>query len=257
MSELAQGRLFGVARRVAVCCRPLSAFRDASALDYGAEELFPAASVIKTGIMACLLRDVHLGLASLQDRISIGLSEMVKGAGVLFEMEPREYTLAELCRLMMVVSDNTASNACLRQVGMERLNKFFLDRGYLAEVQRFFMSPVIDGKDNTMTAESAAFMLADLYQGVGLDPELREFAIGCLRRQQYREKIPLLLPEDLVVGHKTGELDGVRHDAAVVEWDEPYILVILTADGDSPWEVDQAMAHHSLRILESKVGAKS
>jgi len=153
---------------------------------------------------------------------------------------------------MMVVSDNSASNLCLRQVGVDRLNRWFEKRGYQAKIQRFFMHPVVDGKENLMTAESAVLMLADLYAGVGLEPELRDFAVNCLRRQQYREKIPLLLPEDLVVGHKTGELDGVRHDAGVVETSEPYALAIFTAHGKEPWLVDRAMALCSLNIYESK-----
>ena len=100
-----------------------------------------------------------------------------------------------------------------------------------------------------MTAESAAFMLDDLYSGKGLGEELRDFAVGCLRRQQFREKIPLMLPPEVTVGHKTGELEGVRHDAAVVEAQTPYIIVIFTADGEAPWLVDSAMAACSLEVF--------
>ena len=43
--------------------------------------------------------------------------------------------------------------------------------------------------------------------------------------------------------HKTGELDGVRHDCGIVAWDEnAFALTLLTADGGAPWEVDRAMA---------------
>jgi beta-lactamase class A len=239
-----------VAEHYAVCVRVPGRAKREFGLDENADQLFPAASVIKIGIMACLLRDVAIGRADLSETVSLGSGQIVGGAGVLFELEPnRRYTLKELCRLMMVVSDNTASNACLRRVGMERLNEFFVERGYQARVQRFFMSPVVDGKDNEMTAEAAALMLDDLYSGVGLDSTLREFAIGCLRRQQYREKIPLMLPEEIQVGHKTGELDGVRHDAAFVEAQDPYILVVFTAQGGAPWLVDQAMATCSLEVF--------
>lgn len=115
------------------------------------------------------------------------------------------------------------------------------------------MDPVRAGKDNRMTALSAAQMLADLYQGKNLTPELQDFAVGCLRRQQYREKLPLMLPEELVVGHKTGELDGVRHDAAVVELSRPYAIAVFTAQGAEPWVVDQAMARVSLEIYQNEV----
>lgn len=254
MSESEGGHVLEkVASRFAVCLRSLRKPRSSLSEDLRSNEDFPAASVIKIGIMSALLEDVAQGRCSLEDKIEVPQEQVVGGAGVLSELEPgRLFTLAELCRLMMVVSDNTASNACLRQVGFGRLSSFFSSRGYQASVNRFFMSPVENGKDNTMTAESAALMLADLYQGVGLNQRLKSFALGCLRRQQYREKIPLLLPEELVVGHKTGELDGVRHDAAVVEADMPYILVVLTAEGDSPWLVDRAIAEYSLQVYEGR-----
>lgn len=250
MDELTEG-LEEAAERFAVCFRALGRARTSTCLEVNSDRLFPAASVIKVGIMSCLLQDVADGKASLAETVDIGPEHFVGGAGVLLEMEPRSYTLGELCRLMMVVSDNTASNACLRKVGIDRLNEFFEQRGYKASVGRYFMSPVVDGRDNIMTAESAALMLDDLYSGKQLDESLREFAVGCLRRQQYREKIPLMLPEEIQVGHKTGELDGVRHDAAVVEADHPYILVIFTAEGAAPWLVDRAMAGCSLEIFHA------
>lgn len=247
-----------VASRYAVCSRELERIGEPSSFDHKAQERFPAASVVKAGIMSALLLDVAQGRCSLDDLVEIPSEWVVGGAGVLFEMDAgRSYSLRELCKLMMVVSDNTASNACLRQVGMERLNEFFGARGYQATVQRFFMNPVVNGRDNTMTAESAALMLGDLYLGRDLPDELRDFAVACLRGQQYREKIPLMLPEDLVVGHKTGELDGVRHDAAVIEAEKPYALVVLTAEGGAPWLVDRAMAECSLQIFKMRTGVES
>lgn len=257
MTESSCVLLEEVAEHTAICLRRLESPATPGPQERGSREWFPAASVIKVGIMSCLLDAVERGRKSLAETVSISAEDMVGGAGVLLEMEPRDYTLAELCRLMMVVSDNTASNACLRAVTMEGLNDFFQARGYQAEVQRYFMSPVVGGKDNRMTAEAAALMLVDLYAGRELSSELRDFAVGCLRRQQYREKLPLLLPEGVQVGHKTGELDGVRHDAAVVETESPYAVVIFTEMGREPWLVDQAMAIRSRLIFDAMEGALS
>lgn len=245
--------LSSVAGQVGVYARRLSSGEASQALEHDAEVPFRAASVIKVGIMAALLADVEAGRLCLSDTVEISKSEMVEGAGVLFELDPgRSYTLRELCRLMIVVSDNTASNALLRAVGVERLNTFLKERGYEASIDRFFMHPVIDGRDNFMSARSAAEMLADLYLAKGFAQSSQEFAKGCLRGQQYREKIPLMLPEELLVGHKTGELDGVRHDAAVVECPEPYLLVVFTQEGGAPWEVDRAIARFSLELYEQR-----
>lgn len=242
------------AGRVAVAARYLDDFTPCFA-ECCEQEQFPAASVIKIGIMASLLDRIWRGEARLEDRISLSAEHHVGGAGVLFELEPgRDYSLAELCRLMMVVSDNTASNALARHLGMDAMNLFWASRDYASSMRRFFMQPVLEGRDNEMSALGAARMLRDLYQGRELDARLCEFGKGCLRRQQYREKIPLMLPPDLVVGHKTGELDGVRHDAAVIETKRPYVLVVLTAQGQQPWLVDQAIATLSLEVFTSLSG---
>lgn len=244
--------LRSVAGRVAVAARFLDDFQRSLPVEWCADELFPAASVIKIGIMSYLLDQVEKGSVCLTERVAISAAQQVGGAGVLFELEPeRDYRLDELCRLMMVVSDNTASNALVRRLGMERLNAFWSERGYQAVMRRYFMDPVVEDRDNQMTAIAAAAMLKDLYAGVGLSEATREFALGCLRRQQFREKIPSMLPEEVVVGHKTGELDGVRHDAAVIEVERPYALVVFTAHGSPKlWAVDQAIGELSVELYE-------
>lgn len=232
-------------------CRFLDDLETPSSWDRAEEEEFPAASVIKIGIMSALLNGVVHGDWTLSDRLTISADQQVGGAGVLYELDAeREFNLAELCRLMMVVSDNTASNALARLVGLQKLNSFWDERGYQSSMKRFFMEPATPSRDNHTTALGVARMLRDLYQGVELDESQRQFALGCLRRQQYREKIPRMLPQDLVIGHKTGELDGVRHDAATVETDRPYVLVVLTAQGGDPWLVDDAIAAVSFDIFQ-------
>lgn len=244
--------LRALAGRVAVAARFLDDFERSLPVEWCPEELFPAASVIKIGIMSCLLDEVEKRALSLAETVKITASQQVGGAGVLFELEPdREFRLDELCKLMMVVSDNTASNALARRLGMEKLNGFWAERGYQAVMRRYFMDPVVADRDNQMTALAAAMMLRDLYLGVGLSESSREFAVGCLRRQQFREKIPSMLPESVVVGHKTGELEGVRHDAAVIETERSYALVVLTAHGSPKlWAVDQAIGQLSLELYE-------
>jgi beta-lactamase class A len=235
--------------RLAVAARYLDDFSPC-APEWRADQDMPAASVIKVGIMAHLLQQASQQALRLDDRLPLTVEQMTGGAGVLWELEPRDYSLAELCKMMMVVSDNSASNALARLLGLPAMNEFWARRGYQACMRRFFMQPVVEGQDNSMSAAAAAAMLRDLYLGSELEPAQREFALECLRRQQYREKIPLMLPPEVVVGHKTGELDGVRHDAAVIEAERPYILVVLTAEGKEPWLVDQAIGRLSLQLFQ-------
>ncbi len=246
----ALGELFEHAREVAidVCWlgRP-----DRPLLALGSHRRLPAASVLKVAILALFLQDVQEGRASLDEEVVLGPDDLVGGAGVLFELEPeRSYRYDELCRLMMVVSDNSASNALLRRVTPQRLNAFAGDLGLEFECGRYFMELPGPGADNFMTASAATGLLHRLYNEGWLRSDLRGFALGCLRRQQYREKVPGRLPEAIAVGHKTGELEGVRHDAAVIETAAPYSLVVLTAEGGEPWLVDAAIARFSRALFD-------
>jgi hypothetical protein len=60
--------------------------------------------------------------------------------------------------------------------------------------------------------------------------------IKLMLRQEYREMIPAGITRKVPIANKTGELDYVRSDAAIVDpmGDDPYILVILTKDLDYP-----------------------
>ncbi len=206
-------------------------------LALGHQECFPAASVIKLAVLLELLHQVDGDRLSLEQRVSVARQDWVGGAGVLFELDPGlELSVASLARLMIVVSDNTASNLLVKLVGQEAVNERI---GPVARLGRLFMEPATPDRDNVCRCIDVARWFDDLSE---LSPPSRLFALETLRRQQFREKIPARLPEHLKVAHKTGELEGVRHDAALVEHpDKPYILVLLTQKGGPAWEVDHAL----------------
>lgn len=223
---------------------------------WNAEEDFPAASVIKVPIMLAVLRAAQLGLLSLDEKVCVELRHHVGGAGVLFELHDGvELTLNDLCRLMIVVSDNVASNMLLDRLPEGLLAGLFRELGMNSSVQgRRFMEQARPGHDNRTSARDMALCLAALQRGEVLDRAHTAQALAILRRQQFREKIPQMLPPELPVAHKTGELDGVRHDVAIVELPEPYVLCLLTQKGGPAWEVDRALAELSLAIYHHHEG---
>ena len=54
--------------------------------------------------------------------------------------------------------------------------------------------------------------------------------LGILGRQEFNDEIPAGLPSGTRVAHKTGQITGVLHDAALVYLPDrsPYVLVVLT-----------------------------
>lgn len=206
---------------------------------WGVQEdvLFPAASVIKVPIMLELFRQ---GI-DLSQRFVLEDRHRAGGAGVLHELASgASLTVLDLCRLMIIISDNVASNALLDLVGAGRVNALMAELGMSAHLGRRFMEPATPERDNRMSARDAARCIEVAVR----DP----LALDILGRQQYREKIPLMLPPQVAVAHKTGELEGVRHDAGLV--DGRFILALLTRQGGPPWEVDLALARLSKAVYD-------
>jgi len=190
---------------------------------------FPAASIIKIPVLVEALRQVQDGGLRLDDRIAVPASAKVGGFGILKDLEiVGDLTLRDLLTLMIVISDNTAANLCIDRVGMEHVNALLASLGLSGTVlQRKMMDTAARerGLDNFTTAGDTARLLEWLATRRILTPELCDVAIAIMSRQQVRDRLPLWLPPDIRIAHKTGELPEVRHDAGVI-FTEPGPLII-------------------------------
>jgi len=91
------------------------------------------------------------------------------------------------------------------------------------------------GLENITTAADIARLLRLIATRQILTPEACDLAIDIMARQQVRDRLPLYLPDDMHVAHKTGELPGVRHDSGVIFFDSgPVIVVALTQGFPDP-----------------------
>jgi beta-lactamase class A len=88
--------------------------------DWNAEEVFPAASVIKLTILWELFRRVDEGELSLHEEMELRETAKVGGFGILKEMHPGlRPSLEDLATLMIILSDNMATNILIDLLGME------------------------------------------------------------------------------------------------------------------------------------------
>jgi beta-lactamase class A len=184
-----------------------------------AGQAVPAASTIKVPILTAALSDVASGRLGLDQHVPLP-AQRAGGSGVLQALPAvQDLTVADVLTLMIIVSDNAATNLIIELVGMERINSFCEQAGLGATVLRRAMMDLDSrsrGIENTTSALDQATLLAALAWGDLLGDELREFAMTVLRQQQFNEALPALLPDDAVCAHKTGEIPGVRHDAGIL-----------------------------------------
>lgn len=184
-----------------------------------ADEVVTAASTIKVPILAAALDEVDAGRLDLAQPSAIP-SQRTGRSGVLQALSHlNTLTLADLLTLMIIVSDNTATNVVIDLIGMERVNQFCAGAGLSGTVLRRKMMDADAarlGLENTTTAHDQATLLDAIAWRNLLPAPLRAFALQALERQQFNHGLPSLLPDEVIVAHKTGELPGVRHDVGVI-----------------------------------------
>lgn len=190
----------------------------ATSVSIRADEVFAAASLAKLPIAIELLRRVDMGQFDLRERIDTAGAPRVGGAGVLDVLDPMtQFTLGDLCALMLVVSDNTASNVILDLIGMGEVNET-MQRVNLkhTKLARRFMDQAAwaSGRENTTTAADMLTLLS-LIRGGAL-PGGRRLREMLQAQQSFSELTEGWLPASATLAHKDGTLDGLVHDAGIL-----------------------------------------
>jgi beta-lactamase class A len=133
-----------------------------------------------------------------------------------------------------VKSGNLATNLLLERVGTGAVADVLVDAGCSPDT----MLPRGIGDavaretdlDNLVTAADLGLVLRGVADRTLADPGTCAHVEAVLARQEHRDGIPRGLPEGTYVANKTGWVDGVSHDVALVRPAErsPYVLVVLT-----------------------------
>jgi beta-lactamase class A len=196
-------------------------------------EVFPQASSIKIAILAELYRQAQEGKLKLTDVYKVNASDLVADSRIMNGLTPgvTQLTLRDLATMVAAVSDNSAANILIDQVGMENVNSLLDSLGLThTRLRRKMMDlkAAGEGRENISTPSDMMTLLENIYRGKVLNKALADdfFNILSVRKNSW---IPRDLPEDLKVADKDGELEGVRTNSGIIFLDKrPYILCIMT-----------------------------
>jgi beta-lactamase class A len=197
--------------------------------------VFPVASSIKIPILIELFNKARVGKIDLDKEETIRDEDKVKGSGVLKEMGDGTVTLTtrDLATLMIIVSDNTATNMLIDAVGMIDVNTMLNELGLEeTRLQRKMQDhqTISEGKDNFSTPSEFARLMERLHRHEGIDPWVCEQSLSVLRKPK-ATPISRALPYEVEVADKDGDMPGVRCDIGVVYLPKrPYVLSIMTKD---------------------------
>lgn len=221
---------------------------------YNEDHVFPAASIVKVPILLEYFHRMEEGQLNPEEKVALRKNDLVGGAGVLFELHMGlELTLRDLVHLMIVISDNTASNMMLDRLGMDEINALMKSLGLNDTVigRKFMIDPKAKFSRNFTSVRDMISLYDKLCRGEILNKGNTSEALEILSRQQYREKIPRYLPSHLKVAHKTGEITGVRHDCAIImDEEKPYTLCVLTQELPDVYLADHVIGNMSRFIYD-------
>jgi beta-lactamase class A len=237
--------------------------RTGATLAINADSRFPTASTIKTAVMIEAWRQGADGRLPMDTVLRLRKEDKVGGAGVLRQMhDGLALTVADLIHLMIVLSDNTATNILVDKLGTSRVNEG-LD-GYGLRDTRLFRATFRDGRADVLpelervyglgmtTPREMARLMALIAEGKAVSKTASEAMLATLRQQKDRAMIARGLPaEGVQVGNKTGTdeekhagADGVkrhvRADAAIVTGPNlSYVVAIYAREvEDTRWGID-------------------
>lgn len=196
---------------------------------------FPAASIMKLAVLLAVLARVDRGKLDLDDVVRLDRAKDVGGFGVLIEMPSVErLRVRELVTLMIAFSDNAASNACIDLVGLDGIaESLSAVRLHKTVVERRLMDFEADaaGRRNEVSAGDAARLVWVLVRGNLFRDDLHEFAYEVLLSQRIKDRLPRRLDPRVVVGNKTGEVPGVRHDVGLLRHGDRSAAVAVLTQG--------------------------
>ena len=192
-----------------------------------------SASMIKLLILAELMKKIFENKFSLSDTVMMANFMKIEGDGVLKELNTgHHFTLKELATLMIIVSDNQATNILIDFLGMENINQL----GKELDLKETFLGrKMMDaearkrGYDNYTCADDISLLFKLIYQEKLINKEASQLMLDILLRQQQGERLQRYLPSDIKIAHKCGDLDNLENDGGII-WlgDRAYILVVLT-----------------------------
>jgi beta-lactamase class A len=249
-----------------------------------ADEPVQTASVIKLGLLYEAMEQIRAGKAHWEDKVTLTKENQTDGSGVLgFFDTPVTLTLKDVLSMMVIVSDNTATNVAIDAIGLDNVNT---EMGKLGLKNTWLYKKIGKPANYTMPADQKKFGLgkttaqemATLMQRIvtcqiddngaaptETDRAICGVALHMLRSQFYRDGVPRYLEpvdtseEGSAIANKIGALNAVRNDVdAIATKNGLVILSIFTWDNkDQSWTDDNDAYLTMAKIGKAVVSAWS
>lgn len=152
------------------------------------------------------------------------------------------FSVKDALEQMITLSDNYSALLLTEKVKLSSVASFLL-------ANNLTQSKVgVEGNAPTVAPYDISLFLEKLYQGKIVDKESSKEMLNLLKKQQVNHKIPKLLPKEIVIAHKTGELEKFSHDAGLVFTQKNDYLIVILSESEAPALAEETIAKISLAV---------
>lgn len=246
-------------------------------IEMNSDSLFPTASVIKLPVLVTLFQKTKAKKINLDSLITIRNEDKVGGAGVVqYFKDDVLIKIIDAATLMIILSDNTATNAIIDLLGNqhdEKLNEVNSQMESIGLMNTKLLNKVFSYKTKKNTPEARRFglgysspkemgiLLEKIYNKEIIDSNYSNLIIDIMKNQQDETMIRKYLPydqlkngESIIVANKTGAVDQSRIDVGIVFSPNGNFILSIFADEsqDKRWTYDnkaQEAVAKAARIL--------
>jgi beta-lactamase class A len=260
-------------------------------VNLNSELLFPTASVFKLPVIVEFYRQIEQGKLNFEQQVILRDQDKVPGSGILKELEegmPISYM--DLLKLMMIVSDNTATDLIVEKVGFDNINNTMIELGLPnTRVTKFCREMLFDlvgindldssemtievfqnaaqsgdytgswsleiSDNNVFTPLEMNTLLELIATNRAAESDSCEAILNIMSKcQTGMYRIPKYLPRKKVFcQRKTGSLPGIRNDVGIIsinESEERYALSCFTRKAEDVYEAEEIIANISKIVYD-------
>lgn len=190
------------------------------------DKAFVSASMIKLAVLCEYMHAVENGQLDPADRVTLKNMNVVGGTGLIQTERHASYSYDELCRYMIMYSDNTATNVLINKLGQDAINERVQALGCKNTSLNRQLMALNTNTENWISARDAATILYKIKNGTAASSAMCAKALEYLSKQTDNEGMAECISSG-AFAHKTGSLRSMRHDGGIVLGKHPYVIVAL------------------------------
>ncbi len=253
-------------------------------IDVAAERVFPLCSVLKIPVLVEAFRQIEEGRFTLDDRWELTTAKKNLPSGILvFLDDGLSPSVRDLLTLMMIISDNTATDMVMHRLGQGSVTRTMHSLGLTdihvpLTIRELFddllpsSDPTQDmlalataprnrtgrsyslGPDNDVgTPAALTELVARIWRGEVVSRAACAAMLDILLKQQLNDRLPRYLPPGTPCAHKTGTLPGIRNDSGIIYANENAHVAVTVF---SRWD-DEAVSDDPIASSEQPIAIDS